>query len=54
MKRSSIWSTTLYGTENWTLLKADQKYVESFKTWCWRFMEQIIQTDCVRSSQGKK
>jgi len=27
-----IWSTALYGVENWTLRKVDQKYLESFKT----------------------
>jgi hypothetical protein len=29
-----IWSIALYGAETWTLRKVDQKYVESFETWC--------------------
>jgi hypothetical protein len=28
-----IWSTALYGAENWTLRKADQKFLGSFKMW---------------------
>jgi len=37
-----IWSIALYGAETWTLCAADQKYLESFKMWCWRRMEKII------------
>ena len=43
-----IWSIALYGAETWTLLKADQKYLESFEMWCWRRME-ISWTDRVRN-----
>ena len=41
----------LYGTENWTLRAADQKYLESFKMWCWRMMEKISWTDHVRNDE---
>jgi len=37
-----IWSITLYGVVTWTLWKVDQKYMESFKIWCWRRMEEIV------------
>jgi hypothetical protein len=33
-----ICSIALYGAETWTLRKVDQKYLESFKMWCWRRM----------------
>jgi hypothetical protein len=33
-----IWSVALYGAETWVLWKVDQKYLESFETWCWRRM----------------
>jgi len=42
-----IWSTALYGAENWTLRKIDQKYQASFETWCWRRMKKTIWTDSV-------
>jgi hypothetical protein len=29
----------------WTLRKADQKYLESFKMWCWRKMEKYRLAD---------
>jgi hypothetical protein len=32
-----------------TLQKVDQKYLESFEMWCWRRMEMISWTDCVRN-----
>ena len=39
----------LYGAETWTLQAADQKYLESFETWCWRRMEKINRTDRVKN-----
>ena len=36
-----VWSMALYGAETWTLRVADQKYLSSFETWCWRRMEKI-------------
>jgi hypothetical protein len=39
----------LYGAETWTLRKVDQKYLESFETWCWRRMEKISWTERVRN-----
>jgi hypothetical protein len=44
-----IWGTALCGAEMWILRNFDQKYVESFKMWCWRMMEKIIWTDPVRN-----
>jgi hypothetical protein len=29
-------SITSHGAETWTFREADQKYPESFETWCWR------------------
>jgi hypothetical protein len=34
-----IWSIDLYGVENCTLQKVDQKYLGSFNVWCWRKTE---------------
>jgi hypothetical protein len=47
--KSYTWSTALYGTETWTLRKADQKCLEGFEMCCWRRMETITWTDCVRN-----
>jgi len=41
----------LYGAETWSLRKADQIYLESFEMWCWRRLEQISWTDCVRNEE---
>ena len=32
--KSYIWNMAFYGAENWTFRAADQKYLESFETWC--------------------
>jgi hypothetical protein len=44
-----IWSIALYGAENWTLRKVDEKHLESFEMWCWRKMQKIVWTDHVRN-----
>jgi hypothetical protein len=47
-----IWRTALYGAETWPLWKVDQKkYLGSFKMWCWRKMEKISCTNCVRNEE---
>jgi hypothetical protein len=42
----------LYGAENWTLQKVDQKYLDSFKMWCWRRMDKISSTDHARKEEA--
>jgi len=44
-----VWSTDIYGAENWVLRTADQKYLGDFKMRCWRRMEKIVWTDRVRN-----
>jgi hypothetical protein len=29
----------VYGAENWSLRKVEQKYLGSFEMWCWRRMD---------------
>jgi hypothetical protein len=33
------WSIAFCGAETWSLGEVDQKYLESFETWCWRRIE---------------
>jgi hypothetical protein len=44
-----IWGIALYDAEVWTLRKVDQKYLKSFKIWCWGRMEDTIWADRVRN-----
>jgi hypothetical protein len=41
----------VYAAENWTLRKVDQKYLESFEMCCWRRMEKISSTNCVKNEE---
>ena len=41
----------MYGAETWTLLAADQKFLESFEMLYWRRMEKISWTDHVRNGE---
>jgi hypothetical protein len=42
----------LYGTETSILRKEDLKCLGSFEVWCWRRMEDIRWTDCVRNEEA--
>jgi hypothetical protein len=46
-----IWSIAFCGAEKWTLRKVDQKYLESFEMWCWRRIETISWTHCVKNEE---
>ena len=41
----------MYGAEDWTLGKVEQKYLESFEMWRWRRVEEISWTDRVKSEE---
>ena len=47
------WSMALYGAETWTLRVTDQKRLESFEMWCWRWMEKISWTNVVLEKDGE-
>jgi hypothetical protein len=46
-----IWGIALCGAETWTFRAVDQKYLERFRTWCWRRMEKISWTEHVRNEE---
>jgi hypothetical protein len=46
-----ILSVAFCGAETWTLRKLDQSYGVSFEMWCWRSVEKISWTDCVRNEE---
>ena len=43
--------TALYGAQTWTILKVAQKYLGSFEMLCWRRMERISWTYCMKSEE---
>jgi hypothetical protein len=48
---SYTWGITVCGAETCTLRTVDQKYLESFETWCWGRMEKISWTDRVKNEE---
>ena len=49
--KSLVWSVLLYGSETWTMKKADVKRLESCEMWMWRRMEKISWRDRVRNEE---
>ena len=49
--RCYVWSVFLYGSETWTLRKADMKRIQGFEMWTYRRMEGIIWTERVRNEE---
>jgi hypothetical protein len=46
-----IWNIAFYGAETLKLRAVDKKHMESYEMWCWRWMEKIIWTECVRNEE---
>ena len=40
----------MYGSESWTIKKAENQRIDSFKLWCWRRLSRVPWT--VRSNQS--
>ena len=45
-----VWSVVLYGAENWTLRRNEQKQLEAFEMWVWRRMERVKWTDEIKNA----
>jgi hypothetical protein len=45
------WSIALYGAENWTLRKVEQRYLLGFKMWCWKSMKIMIWIDRLKNEE---
>uniref|UniRef100_A0A8D8XEA4 Craniofacial development protein 2 n=1 Tax=Cacopsylla melanoneura TaxID=428564 RepID=A0A8D8XEA4_9HEMI len=39
--KTYVWSVALYGSETWTIAKAEQNRLMAFEMWCWRKMQKI-------------
>ncbi|VVC42051.1 Hypothetical protein CINCED_3A009450 [Cinara cedri] len=39
--KTYVWSVVLYGSENWTIAKAEKNRLLAFETWCWGRMQGI-------------
>ena len=42
-----VFPVVLYGSESWTMTKADRRRVDSFELWCWRRLQKISWTEKV-------
>ena len=49
--KSLIWSTLLYGSESWTLMKRDIERIESFEMWIWRRILKISWRDKITNEE---
>ena len=45
LMKSLVWSIALYGSESWTLKKADEKIISAFELWAWRRLLRISWTE---------
>jgi len=49
--KALIWSVLLYGSETWTMKKADIRKLESCEMWMWRRVEKISWTERVTNEE---
>ena len=45
LKKFSVWSVALYGSETWTMRKDEIDRLQAFEMWIWRRMEKINWTE---------
>ena len=36
--KAMVFPVVMYGCENWTIKKAEQRRIDAFELWCWRFL----------------
>jgi len=48
LTKSFISSIALFGAETWTILKAERRRIDAFKSWCWRRTLKILWTGEVK------
>src|SRR5678816_1970525 len=51
MIRTLVWSVVMYGSETWTMRKADIRRLEAFEMWTWRRMEKISWTEHITNEE---
>ena len=39
-----VFPVVMYGSESWTIKKADCRRIDAFELWCWRRLESLL--DC--------
>ena len=42
--KAMVFLVVMYGCENWTIKKAEQRRIDAFELWCWRRLESPL--DC--------
>ena len=52
--KSLVWSVVMYGSETWTLRKADVRRLEAFEMWIWRRMEKVKWTEKLTNAEVLK
>lgn len=46
-----VWSIALYGSETWTIRRAEEMLIDSVERWLWRRMERICWRDRVTNEK---
>ena len=48
--KSLVFPVVIYGSENWTIKKAERRRIDAFELWCWRRLLRVPWT--ARSNQS--
>ena len=49
--KAMVFSVDMYGSESWTIKKAERRRVDAFEVWCWRRLLRVLWT-ARRSNQS--
>ena len=42
--KAMVFPVVMYGSENWTIKKAEHQRIDAFELWCWRRLLRVPQT----------
>ena len=44
--KAIVFPVVMYGSESWTIKKAESQRIDAFKLWCWRRLLRVGAMDC--------
>ena len=50
--KAMVFPVITYGSESWTLKKAECQRIDAFELWCWRSLLKVLPWTARRSSQS--
>ena len=51
--KAMVFPVVMYGCESWTIKKGEQQRIDAFKLWCWRRLENPLDSEKIKPVHPK-